>query len=963
MKKHFLAALLALCLMLTLGPIPARAADTNLSQGPLVISESGDYTVTGGATANTITVKSGATANVTLQNVTITANGAPAIKVENGATLNLTLEGTNSVTGGAGYAGISVAGAWERSEVSDSEGQQEWDVTFNAEASGHLVINGTGSLTAQGGEATSTCGAGAGIGGDGYSSANTKGGNFGVVEIAGGTIVATGGASSNYKSGAGAGIGGGGIYYNVDNGENWTYVGKIKILGGTVTAKGANNTGNFSGSAGIGSGSVGRNNVSNDDRPIDDDTFTVEIAGGTVTATGGMTAAGIGGSANGASGPISISGNAEVSATGGNDMSFGGAGIGGGDNADNAEITIDGSAKVTAFGGGAGAGIGAGGGGSATKITIQGQADVTAYGGYWQYPNQYSGAGIGGGGYHDGYAAGTNCGSILLNSSGTIIAYAGNETQAIGMGRYHETFTQISPNNKVTVGEDTNEVWMFTGGNTGPAFWGQDGDADDFSIDSGKAAIWYTHTGGDPFPAGGTAASSDGADYAWTIDPSALKITSAGEDVASYTGFAIGYTLGNWAYFGTGADTEPIVSKIEVTTHPKLTYTEGETLDLSALQVTVTYDNSSTVILNHDDPGLTFTVGGTRIQHGDQLTVADHHGQVITVTHQGLTAQTNALAVTAKQPEPTPTPGGDTTGGEEIRRDPYLRFDSNGGTKFDSIDGHGEEFSINVYDDHKYGAHIPARPGYRFTGWYRDRNLTRRVDEEELLRVRDVTTLFAGWAETSVPSMLNGDDHYAYIQGYSDGSVRPNQSMTRAEAAQMFYTLLRDKDVPATVTFSDVAADAWYAAAVNTLATLDVVGGVGDNLYEPERAITRAEFTAIVMGFADLGTGRESIFSDVHEQDWFHDVVLGAAQYGWIEGYPDGTFRPYANITRAEVAAVVNRMLGRSADAGYIERHTASLRQFSDLARSHWAYYDIAEAANGHSYRMNGGTEEWTGLD
>ena len=334
-----------------------------------------------------------------------------------------------------------------------------------------------------------------------------------------------------------------------------------------------------------------------------------------------------------------------------------------------------------------------------------------------------------------------------------------------------------------------------------------------------------------------------------------------------------------------------------------------------------------------------------------------------TYTCQWDPSHTYTEEIPVTDPEPTPTPGGDTTGGEEIRRDPYLRFDSNGGTKFDSIDGHGEEFSINVYDDHKYGAHIPARPGYRFTGWYRDRNLTRRVDEEELLRVRDVTTLFAGWAETSVPSMLNGDDHYAYIQGYSDGSVRPNQSMTRAEAAQMFYTLLRDKDVPATVTFSDVAADAWYAAAVNTLATLDVVGGVGDNLYEPERAITRAEFTAIVMGFADLGTGRESIFSDVHEQDWFHDVVLGAAQYGWIEGYPDGTFRPYANITRAEVTAVVNRMLGRSADAGYIERHTASLRQFSDLARSHWAYYDIAEAANGHSYRMNGGTEEWTGLD
>lgn len=130
--------------------------------------------------------------------------------------------------------------------------------------------------------------------------------------------------------------------------------------------------------------------------------------------------------------------------------------------------------------------------------------------------------------------------------------------------------------------------------------------------------------------------------------------------------------------------------------------------------------------------------------------------------------------------------------------DPYLRFDSNGGTRFDPIDEDGRSFSLNVYDDEEYGAHIPTRPGYRFTGWYKDSRLTIRVDEDETLRVTSSVTLFAGWTETSVPGMLNGDDHYAYIQGYSDGSVRPNANITRAQVATIFFRLL-DEDVGTTI--------------------------------------------------------------------------------------------------------------------------------------------------------------------
>lgn len=216
--------------------------------------------------------------------------------------------------------------------------------------------------------------------------------------------------------------------------------------------------------------------------------------------------------------------------------------------------------------------------------------------------------------------------------------------------------------------------------------------------------------------------------------------------------------------------------------------------------------------------------------------------------------------------------------------------------------------------------------------------------------------------DTGVSDWLNTDDHLAYLDGYPDNTFQPEEDMTRAEAAQMFYNLLRDQDVDTTVSFTDVAADAWYAEAVNTLATLEIVDGVGDNRFAPERTITRAEFTTMAMRFCqEIPTG-ENIFSDVDQDDWFYDYVVGSIQYGWISGYPDGTFGPNDPITRAEVTTIANRMLGRSADKTFVDIYAASLRQFTDLADIHWAYYDIMEAANSHNYSKSNRVESWINL-
>ena len=215
--------------------------------------------------------------------------------------------------------------------------------------------------------------------------------------------------------------------------------------------------------------------------------------------------------------------------------------------------------------------------------------------------------------------------------------------------------------------------------------------------------------------------------------------------------------------------------------------------------------------------------------------------------------------------------------------------------------------------------------------------------------------------ETGVSELLNTRDHNAYVSGYPGNRFGPDDFLTRAQAAQIFYSLLQDQDVPITAGFSDVPNDAWYAKAVNTLASLGKVAGVGENRFLPDQAITRAEFAAMAMGFADYPSTPTCSFPDVSPDAWYYTMVASAAEYGWISGYPDGCFGPMCMMTRSQAAVVVNRMLGRQADPDFISSHE-DVHTFLDVQASHWAYYDICEAANPHSYRKTGQAEIWDAL-
>lgn len=288
-----------------------------------------------------------------------------------------------------------------------------------------------------------------------------------------------------------------------------------------------------------------------------------------------------------------------------------------------------------------------------------------------------------------------------------------------------------------------------------------------------------------------------------------------------------------------------------------------------------------------------------------------------------------------------------------------LHFNSRGGTEFDD-EVRDAPFNFNPYEN------IPSRPGYRFTGWYDSSRLDDRYDEDEEIFVRmGTTTVWAGWEETSVPSMLNGDDHYAYIQGYSDGTVRPNANITRAQVATIFFRLLdedvRDDNLTTYNTFPDVDEDYWANTAISTMASLGVINGRNSGLFDPDAYITRAEFAAICARFDDSGVDGITTFTDTVGH-WAEDEISRAAALGWIQGYSDGTFRPNQYITRAQAVTMINRVLCRLPED--TDDLLSGMNTWTDCHEDDWFYLAIQEATNSHDFVAKDRVyESWTDLN
>ncbi len=301
----------------------------------------------------------------------------------------------------------------------------------------------------------------------------------------------------------------------------------------------------------------------------------------------------------------------------------------------------------------------------------------------------------------------------------------------------------------------------------------------------------------------------------------------------------------------------------------------------------------------------------------------------------------------------------------------------NSGRTVVSIDGK------TVWENGKMVSHSVDTTNDKYTDGYKDNAFT--VTETGWVQQSDgsykwmVTRVckYCGYEETveetkrdDITAVLlpalqaNTDDHYSYLIGYADGTVRPNGKITRAEVATIFFRLLDDdtraKYWSSKNDFSDVSADKWYNNAVSTLSNMGVIGGYADGTFRPDAPISRAEFAKIAVSFTqNNGSATYNYFTDVKTTDWFAPYVTAAKDAGLIEGYSDGSFKPESKITRAEACAIVNRTLGRKPSKAHMK--ISDRIDWPDVQTTDWFYEAIMEATNSHTCTMGDRVETWTG--
>lgn len=308
-----------------------------------------------------------------------------------------------------------------------------------------------------------------------------------------------------------------------------------------------------------------------------------------------------------------------------------------------------------------------------------------------------------------------------------------------------------------------------------------------------------------------------------------------------------------------------------------------------------------------------------------------------------------------------------------------LHFDANGGegTMGDLTYTHGQDQSLT-----KCGF---TRAGYDFLGWATAADGGVAYHDQQSLSITRDTTLYAVWKQQpnqggsggghhnsgsgtqekpdeTPPTTLNDTDHYAYIVGYEDGTIRPNGHITRAEAATVFFRLLTDKARDANLTdrspYPDVSAGAWYNKAIATLSRMGILSGYEDGSFRPNATVTRAEFAAMAARFDTEAKPVDTPFTDL-TGCWAADEIAKAYGKGWVNGYGDNTFRPNGPITRAEAVTLINRVLRRLPETD--KDLLPDERTWPDNPETFWGYLALQEASNSHLYdRKSDGYETQT---
>lgn len=307
----------------------------------------------------------------------------------------------------------------------------------------------------------------------------------------------------------------------------------------------------------------------------------------------------------------------------------------------------------------------------------------------------------------------------------------------------------------------------------------------------------------------------------------------------------------------------------------------------------------------------------------------------------------------------------DSITGGETKTTPFtgsVEITSAGQYIFELREEDGQRTGV-TYDETIYTLHVlvdEKEGSLAVTRWYfTDSNRVEHNAGEKAAFHNTIDTGKDDYYPIIIPTIINKDtgmlnktDHFAYVIGYPDGTVHPNGQITRAEVATIFFRLLRDEVRDGAFTtsnsYSDVAYGKWYNNPISTMSALGIITGYPDGTFKPNKPITRAEFAAIAARFDETQSGKSATFSDVIGH-WAAKEI-GIAYYNdWIKGYPDGTFKPDQNITRAEAMTLINRVLERKPESP-ADLLTNMNKWTDNMDTSKWYYLDVQEATNSHGY-------------
>jgi uncharacterized repeat protein (TIGR02543 family) len=921
----------------------------NQENGVITIDAAGSYTADSSITSPIVIAVSGVTLN--LNSVTITApSGKSAIALGDGVSAAIVVSGECSLTGGAGGAGICVPGT------------------------SALNLSGTGSLTAIGGGGT------AGINGDGTFTADTVktegGAGIGGASGQANGAINISGLASLFARGCGlhaSGIGTG--YRHTDNGAiSISDVGTLTAIGGQYGVDTAKDNG-AEGGAGIGGGR---------DTASKTDCGTVSITGcKTVKAFGGSKAAAIG-------------------------STFWSA----------CDVTIDSCASVEAVGGATSAAIGTArnvkseAGDSSVVIT---DSAVSAQGGYY-------GAGIGGGYFDQSYgdyarnvkdsSGNTVSGNtisipavtVTIDGASTVYARGGELGAGIG-GGYKETNVHVAIGARAAVTALAGE--KEASGSKIPCAIGSGADGSGLFSDSNGSVSIADGASVTAFSYG-----YDTAEYKGTskIDVLASKWAISRELDASDTTATVlqcRFLTSDFYSEKIGGMAELVPANPNTVTLKSAgsTYSIAVPAGYTCMAATVAR-GTYTVSLNGQDwsylesqgYSATAKVGGTAYSAGS---FPDEHYASYESTYNPYSGD-----VTVKYSFGAPSAVFAASAGvnsfDAVAYRPNtvaytVNYDVNGGT------GTYSPLTTAFGGSDLLPSAQPTRSGYTFAGWnetvggsktgvsgsdtysglvdndaaVKSITLTAQWKKNPTIIIPQDTTPAPSPETTDIPEenvptdetpQLNKTDHFGYIIGYPDGTVQPQGKITRAEVATIFYRLLTDesraKYMSKTNSYSDVPASKWFNNAISTLSNSGVLKGYPDGTFRPNAPITRAEFAAIATRFyAAAGkTFTSDAFTDI-AASWARNDVNYASSLGIVSGYPDGTFRPQSNITRAETVKIMNSVLERSPDKDHLLSDMLKWSDSSDVTA--WYYAAIQEATNSHDYTTGtaAGYETWTKLN